>query len=303
MAETLGSLVDEAAGSLSAVRFEEPRRQARRLVASALAISQTELFSCSDRPVDPSQAGRLRAMLGRMIEHEPLSRILGRREFWGLDFALSAATLDPRPETETIVEAVLRRKPDRLAPLRILDLGTGTGCLLLALLGEYPEAIGFGIDIAEEAVRTAACNAARLGFAARARFFVGDWSAAVSGRFDVIVANPPYIATEDLPSLPSEVALYDPPQALDGGGDGLVPCRAIAAMIPSLLPPNGIFVCEVGVGQAAAVQAILRVNGVASDEIEKDLGGIARCVIGRLLINRDRSDREKGWNASPSRLG
>jgi release factor glutamine methyltransferase len=290
MAETLASLVAEAAGILSAAGFEEPRRQARRLVGSALAISQTELFSHSDRPADASQAGHLRAMLHRLVEHEPLSRILGRREFWGLDFALSSATLDPRPETETIVEAVLRRKPDRSAPLRILDLGTGTGCLLLTLVGEYPGAIGFGIDIAEEAARTAAYNAASLGFAARTQFFVGDWAAAVSGQFDVIVVNPPYIATEDLLYLPTEVALYDPRPALDGGPDGLVPYRAIAAVMPSLLLPNGIFVCEVGVRQAAAVQEILRANGLASDETEKDLGGIARSVIGRPVVNRDRTN-------------
>jgi release factor glutamine methyltransferase len=282
MAQTLGSLVDEAAGVLSSAGFDEPRRQARRLVGSALTISQTELFSGSDRPVDASQAGRVRAMLSRMVEHEPLSRILGRREFWALDFILSSATLDPRPETETIVEAVLRRKPDRSAPFRILDLGTGTGCLLLALLAEYPEATGFGIDLAEEAVRTAAYNAARLGFAARARFFVGDWAAAISGRFDVIVANPPYIATADLPSLPPEVADYDPRLALDGGEDGLVPYRAIAAMIPSLLLPDGIFVCEVGLDQAEPVGAILTANGLTCEGNERDLGGTARCVIGNL---------------------
>jgi release factor glutamine methyltransferase len=290
MAETLASLVAEAAGVLSAAGFEEPRRQARRLVGSALAISQTDLFSRSDRPVDVCQAGRLRAMLGRIVEHEPMSRILGQREFWGLEFALSPETLDPRPETETIVEAVLRRKPDRSAPLCILDLGTGTGCLLLALLSEYRQATGYGVDIAEGAVRTALHNAASLGFRARARFLVGDWAAAVSGRFDAIVANPPYILTEDLPLLPREVALYDPWRALDGGADGLVPYRAIAAMIPSLLAPEGIFVCEVGAGESDSVGGILRANGLAYDGIEKDLGGIARCVIGRPAADRDRRD-------------
>lgn len=284
MAETLDSLVAEAAGVLAAAGFEEPRRQARRLVASALAISRTELFSCSDRPVDASQAGRLRAMLGRMVEHEPLSRILGQREFWGLDFALSSATLDPRPETETVVEAVLRRKPNRSAPLRILDLGTGTGCLLLALLGEYREATGCGIDLSEGAVRTAVRNAARLGLAARARFLVGNWAAAVSGRFDAVVANPPYIATEDLRFLPQEVARYDPRQALDGGEDGLMPYRAIAAALPRLLAPEGIFACEIGVDQADPVGAILTANGLSCDGIEKDLGGIARCAIGRPAV-------------------
>lgn len=281
MAETLASLVAEAAGVLSAAGFEDPRREARRLVSSALTISRTDLFSRSDRRVNACQASRVQAVLRRMAEHEPLSRILARREFWGLEFALSSETLDPRPETETILEAVLRRKPDRAAPLRILDLGTGTGCLLLALLGEYPQATGCGIDIAEGAVRTAVHNGTRLGFAARARFFVGDWTAAVSGRFDAIVANPPYIATADLPLLPREVALFDPRRALDGGSDGLVAYRAIAAMIPRLLAPDGIFVCEVGADQAGAVGVVLRASGLACEEVEQDLGGIARCVIGR----------------------
>jgi release factor glutamine methyltransferase len=279
--ETRGALVAEVAVALSAAGFEEPRRHARRLVASALAISRADLFGHPDRAVDEQQISRIRAMLGRMVEREPLSRILGRREFWGLEFALSAETFDPRPETETVVEAVLTRNPDQRAPLRFLDLGTGTGCLLLALLGEFPTASGVGIDIVEGAVRTAACNAAVLGLADRALFLVGDWGAAVSAKFDAVVANPPYIATGDLRLMPREVACHDPWRALDGGEDGLMAYRAIATHLPRLLASNGIFVAEVGVDQAEAVVAVMWTNGLALDGIEKDLAGIPRCVIAR----------------------
>ena len=279
--ETRGSLVAEVAVALSAAGFEEPRRHARRLVASALAISRADLFGHPDRAVDEQQIGRIRAMLGRMVKREPLSRILGKREFWGLEFALSAETLDPRPETETVVEAVLRRNPERRAPLRFLDLGTGTGCLLLTLLAEFPAASGVGIDIAERAVRTAACNAVALGVADRALFLVGDWGAAVSAKFDAVVTNPPYIASGELRLVPREVACYDPWRALDGGEDGLSAYRAIATHLPRLLVSNGIFVTEVGIDQAEAVVAVMRTNGLDLDGIEKDLAGIPRCVIAR----------------------
>jgi release factor glutamine methyltransferase len=279
--ETLGSLAIEAAAALSAVGFGEPRRHARRLVASALGISQADLFGHPDRALDDSQINCIRAMLRRMLEHEPLSRILGRREFWGLDFTLSTETLDPRPETETVVEAVLRRKTNRHAPLRFLDLGTGSGCLLLAFLYEFPAAIGVGLDIAEDAVRTASCNAATLGFADRALFLVADWGAAVSGRFDVIVANPPYIVSGVLALLSHEVLCYDPPRALDGGEDGLQAYRTIAPDLPALLLPDGIFAAEIGVDHATSAPLILEANGLVIDGIEKDLAGIARCVIAR----------------------
>jgi release factor glutamine methyltransferase len=279
--ETRDALVAEVAGALSAAGFEEPRRHARRLVASALAISRADLFGHPDRAVDEQQIGRIRAMLGRMVKREPLSRILGKREFWGLEFALSAETLDPRPETETVVEAVLRRNPERRAPLRFLDLGTGTGCLLLTLLAEFPAASGVGIDIAERAVRTAACNAVALGVADRALFLVGDWGAAVSAKFDAVVTNPPYIASGELRLVPREVACYDPWRALDGGEDGLSAYRAIATHLPRLLASNGIFVTEVGIDQAEAVVAVMRTNGLDLDGIEKDLAGIPRCVIAR----------------------
>jgi release factor glutamine methyltransferase len=277
--ETRASLLAKAAAALCSAGFEEPRRHARRLVASALAISPAGLFGDPDHPVDEQQRTRVKQMLARMVEHEPLSRILERREFWGLEFTLSAETLDPRPETETVVEAVLRRKPDRYAPLRLLDLGTGTGCLLLALLSEFTTATGFGIDIVEVTVKTAARNAAKLGLAERAFFFVGDWAAAVRGSFDVIVANPPYIASGNLRLLPREVADYDPWQALDGGEDGLTPFRAIAASLSKLLESDGIFVTEVGVHQADAVAAILGASGVKLDGFERDLAGNIRCVI------------------------
>lgn len=280
--ETRSSLVAAAAAALLSAGVEEPRRRARQLIAAALAISPADLFGDPDRRVDEQQIIRLRAMLDRMVAHEPLSRILGRREFWGLEFTLSAETLDPRPETETVVEAVLRRKPDRHAPLRLLDLGTGTGCLLIALLGEFSRAIGFGIDVVQATVSTAANNAATLGFAERALFFVGDWAAAVSGSFDVIVANPPYIASRNLCLLPREVARYDPWRALDGGEDGLTPFREMAPALPRLLASDGIFVTEVGVDQPDAVAAIMKSQGLALDGMEKDLAGGVRCVIARL---------------------
>jgi release factor glutamine methyltransferase len=281
MAYTLGLLVASAASALSAAGFEDARRQARRLIASALSLSQADLFGHPDQAVDEHQISRVRMMLGRILKHEPLSRIVGMREFWGLQFDLSSDTLEPRPETETVVEAVLKRIFDQREPLRFLDLGTGTGCLLLALLSEFPKASGVGVDIAEQAVRTASRNAANLGISDRAFFFVGDWGAAVSGRFDAIVANPPYIATRDLALLPREVTCYDPLRALDGGADGLMAYRAIAGDLRRVLTANGIFVAEVGVDQAGAVAGIMMANGLVFDGTDKDLAGIARCVTTR----------------------
>jgi release factor glutamine methyltransferase len=281
LVETLGSLVAMAASALSAAGFEDPRRHARRLVASALSIAQTDLFGHPDRIVDEHQILRVREILRRMLDHEPLSRILGQREFWGLRFLLSAETLDPRPETESVVEAVLRRSPDRQVSRRILDLGTGTGCLLLALLSELPASTGIGVDIVEGAVRTAARNASLLRLADRALFFVGDWGGALSDRFDVIVANPPYIASVGLALLPREVACYDPWLALDGGNEGLASHRVIAADLPRLLAPDGIFVTEVGEGQINAVTGMLKASGLVFGGSEKDLSGTARCVVAR----------------------
>ena len=195
----------------------------------SLDISQTELLLHPERVLGCSEAVRLLGLVDRMTRGEPLSRVLGRREFWGLDFALSDETLDPRPESETLVEAVLARVCDRESPLSLLDLGTGTGCLLLALLSELPAATGFGVDLSEGAAATARRNARNAGACRSRPLLRRRLGGALAQRFDVIVANPPYIATAVLADLPDEVSGFDPRRALDGGEDGLAAYRSIAA--------------------------------------------------------------------------
>lgn len=278
---TVGDALNDAAAALNSAGFDEPRRLARRVGAAALRLSLTEVFAHPERTLTEAEAARVGNILRRVLAHEPLSRIVGAREFWGLEFRLSADTLDPRPETETVVEAVLARIPDRQRPYRILDLGTGTGCLLLALLSEFPAAAGLGVDCAPGAVATARENAVALGLDGRAAFAAGDWGAGVDRAFDVIVANPPYIATETIAGLPPEVRDFDPRRALDGGADGLDAYRAIAGALPPLLAPGGLFAAELGAGQGEAVAAILAAAGLEVLGVEDDLAGIARCILAR----------------------
>lgn len=275
---TIGTALADAAGALAAAGIDQPRRRARRLVAAVLGLSDAAVFAHPEHQLGAGEQTRLSDALRRMAAREPLSRIAGRREFWGLELLLSPDTLDPRPDSETLVEAVLARLPDRGRPYRFLDLGTGTGCLLLALLSEYPAAHGVGVDLAPGAARTARRNADRLGFGARASFAVGDWGEALTGRFDAVVVNPPYIETAAIPTLPPEVRDHDPPRALDGGADGLAAYRRIAPQLCRLLPPGGVAALEIGHGQAAAAAAILRRAGLAMDGVARDLAGIERCV-------------------------
>jgi len=279
--ETIGSALDAAAAALTTAGFDEPRRRARRLLAAALRLRAAAVFARPETVLTASEKARAVAMLSRMLAREPLSRIIGQREFWGLEFMLSADTLDPRPESESLVEALVSRLPDRARPYRFLDLGTGTGCLLLALLTEFPRAIGVGVDVAVGAAVTARHNAERLGLGERAHFVVGNWAGAIAGRFAAVVANPPYIPTPAIGGLMPEVREYDPQRALDGGADGLVAYRAIAADLPRLLLPDGLFVAEIGLGQAKAVAPILAQNGLAIDGFAADLGSIIRCVVAR----------------------
>ncbi|MGP1397414.1 MAG: peptide chain release factor N(5)-glutamine methyltransferase [Inquilinaceae bacterium] len=278
---TIDGLLAAATARLTEAGVETPRTDARMLVENALGLSRSDLLAHRGAPVAAGTAAVLRSLLDRRAGGEPVSRILGRREFWSLDFRLSPATLDPRPDSETIVESALSVLERRDAPLRLLDLGTGTGCLLLALLSELPNAWGLGVDREPLAASMAAHNAGRLALADRAAFVAGDWAAAITGSFDLVVSNPPYVPRPDLASLPPEVGGHDPALALDGGPDGLGAYRAILADTPDLLAPGGWLVVEVGIGQAAAVAGLFGDSALANIGMRSDLSTIERCVIGR----------------------
>jgi release factor glutamine methyltransferase len=278
---SIGSVVEETAAALAAGGLDEPRRRARRLIGAALGLSEAEVFARPEHVLSLKEHSRVGAIARRVAAREPLSRVLGRREFWGLDFALSPDTLDPRPDSETVVEAVLARLTDRAKPYRFLDFGTGSGCLLLALLSEYPAASGLGIDIVFGAARTARHNAERFGMRERTHFLVGDWGGALDCAFDAVVANPPYIATAELARLPSEVRDHDPRRALDGGADGLAAYRAISRELPRLIVPGGLFAAEIGIGQAEAVAEIIAAGGLAVEGITPDVSGIPRVAVAR----------------------
>ena len=275
------ALLDAAAARLRAAGIDSARLDARILAGAALGFSREQLLIHAREPAPPDALPRLEALLARRLAREPVSRILGRREFWSLEFALSPDTLDPRPDSETVIEAALALAP-RDRALSVLDLGTGSGCLLLALLSELPLAHGLGIDRSAGAVETAAANAGRLGLAGRARFERADWQDGLAGRYDLIVANPPYIPDHEIAGLEPEVARFDPLGALAGGADGLAAYRRLAPMLPGLLTGHGTALFEVGAGQAPAVAALLETAGLQVAGTRADLSGIERCVIARL---------------------
>lgn len=278
---TLAEAQRIAAERLASAGIEEPRREARLVLASALGLDLAGLILRAEKPLGAGLAP-LEAMLARRAAREPLSRILGKREFFGLDFLLGPDTLDPRHDTETLVEAVLSEVGTNTAP-RILDLGTGSGAILIALLSAIPGATGMGVDIAPGAVARARENAQRLGLGTRASFETGDLFERVEGRFEVVVSNPPYIPTHDLAGLDPEVRLHDPVRALDGGADGLDFYRRIVAEAAGFLAPGGLLAFEVGAGQALDVAALMTGASFGAPAIRKDLAGIERVVMARLL--------------------
>lgn len=277
---TVRKAIDRTAQRLRVAGISDPHAEARRLVGSALGLAAEELIAESGRKLIVDEERKVDSFAARRAAHEPFAYIVGMREFWSLPFCVNPATLIPRPDTETVVEAALKLMRERHCPSpRILDLGTGSGCLLLALLSELPQASGIGVDVSAAALSVAEDNARALGLDARACFQLGRWSEGIAGPFDLIVSNPPYIPDGDIATLESDVRDFEPHLALKGGLDGLDAYRAIAAAVPSLLAANGTLALEVGAGQAEAVAALLRGAGLDIAAIRSDLAGIPRCVV------------------------
>ncbi len=286
-AESLGALRRSVTALLRSARFEAPEREARRILEMALGAEGAGSLFAEERRLEASEIAGVRRVLARRLAHEPLSRIAGAREFYGRAFKITPATLDPRPESETLIDAAkeiaaLEGWQDK--PITIVDIGTGSGCLLLTLLAEFPEARGLGTDISAEALAVAAENARRLALDDRARFEVRRSLAGLEGSFDIAVSNPPYIPTRDIAGLAPEVRDFDPWLALDGGEDGFDAYREIVAELPRCVP-NGWSIFEVGAAQAAAVCEMLGHLGAGTDrrymKSWQDLGGHVRCVAAR----------------------
>jgi len=280
-----GTSVSEAlrlvAQSFRSSAVNEADVDARVLVAHALHLDRARLISQSDRILEAREVAAISVLAARRLKHEPVSRILGQKEFWSLPFTVTPDVLVPRPETETIIEGALDhvvRDGLRMERLRVLDIGTGSGALLLALLSELSRATGTGTDVSEAALRVAQANAAGLGFEARCNFVACDMASLVQGPFDLVVSNPPYIAHDEIATLAPEVRDYDPMIALDGGGDGLTAYRALAADAKRLLAPAGRMFVELGAGQEAAVRTLFTNAGLNVGVARKDLAGIPRVL-------------------------
>jgi release factor glutamine methyltransferase len=264
-----------------AAGLDSPELDARILVGHALSLDAAGLAAASARILDTTEQAIIAALVERRLAREPVARIVGSKEFWSLTLRVDSTTLVPRPETETVVEAGLAAIDaggSRARPLHIADLGTGSGALLLALLSELPNAFGIGTDTKIGALRTARENARRLQ-SPRAAFVACDMSAALGGPLDLIVSNPPYIASGDIAALAPEVRDYDPRAALDGGPDGLDHYRTIAATVPTLLKPAGAVVVELGAGQAQAVAALFAAAGLETWPPRADVGGLPRSLV------------------------
>lgn len=275
---TRGAVYQDLVARLRAGGIASAELDARLLIGAAAGIDDIALIADPDALVPGEARAAIERFSERRLSGEPVSRILGTREFWGLPFLLNEQTLDPRPDSETLVEAVLRHVPDTGAPLKLLDLGTGTGCLLLALLSELPNAHGHGVDYAPQAVAAAGANADALGLLARATFTLGDWGDGLAGPFDVVISNPPYIVSAEIETLSPEVRLHDPMKALDGGDDGLNAYRAIAQETARLLAPGGMAFWELGIGQMEDVSLIAQSAGLEVLGADPDLAGISRIL-------------------------
>jgi release factor glutamine methyltransferase len=281
---TLNQAFAGAAAALRQAGIATPELDARLLLCHAAGLSHEAYAADAGGAVQPAARTRFDDAIARRLRREPVSRITGTREFYGRPFAIAPQALDPRPDTETLIEAALalvERRGWRDKKLSVLDLGTGTGCILVTLLAELPQAQGLGTDLSPGALALAAANAERLGVGARATFVVADWLDGIGGPYHLILSNPPYLASGEIAGLAQEVACYDPLLALDGGADGLDAYRRIAARAPMVLAESGRLLVEIGAGQAADVQDIVRAAGLKLDAdypVSRDLAGRPRVV-------------------------
>jgi release factor glutamine methyltransferase len=276
---SVAAALREGAAVLAAAGIDDPRREARLLLHAALGVSE-RTFLAPEGTFDPV---RFETLLARRAAREPLAFVRGHQGFWTLDLEVAPCTLIPRADSETLVHAALAAFPERARVRTVLDLGTGTGALLLAALAEFSAAWGVGVDLSPAAVALAARNARANGLSARASFVCADWAAPLGQTFDLILANPPYIPSPDMFSLMPEVALHEPRSALDGGADGLDEYRKIIAGLPGLLAPGGVAILELGQGQAESVAAVAAVGGFGPPVLREDLGGIARAMTLRVV--------------------
>jgi release factor glutamine methyltransferase len=280
MAETLDRLVKAQTARLAAAGIEGPQRDARLLIAHALRLTAIDLVKTPERRISTADLEAVTALIERRARHEPVSRIMGGRDFYGRFFRITPATLDPRPESETLIAAALAalQAADALSkPLTVLDVGTGSGCLLLTLLAELPHAFGVGSDISAEALDVARSNATTLGLHERVHWVRGDALACFGGPFDVLISNPPYIPSGEIAGLEPEVRGFDPRGALDGGADGLAVYQALANGLSRVIPNGWIFL-EIGAPQANEVVQLLSPVVRAPINVHLDLAGLPRCV-------------------------
>jgi len=276
---TIAEALRDARARLQATADASAALDARVLLADVLGVTHAHLVGWPEEQIEASALARFWGLVDRRVDHEPVAHLLGHREFWGLRFAVSPATLIPRPDTETLVEAALSCVPSRDAAVTILDIGTGTGCVLIALLHELRNAHGIGVDIVPEALALAEANARALDLAARVQWILDGDLKSLPTPADMLVANLPYVPSVELPSLARDVVAFEPRRALDGGVDGLSLFRRFAPRLNLLLRPGGVALFEVGHEQAAAVQAVLSAQpGFELTRVWADLAGAARVV-------------------------
>lgn len=278
ISNTIAAALAEAGGRLRAVGADSPELDARVLLRQVTGHEDAWLIANPDAEIDRTALEGYAELLERRERREPVSQIVGEREFWSRTFRVTADVLTPRPDTETLIETVLSRIEDRAAPLRILDLGTGSGCIALTLLAECPNATALGVDASPAALEVAAFNADALGVSERVEWRETDWCEGIEGPFDVIVSNPPYIAGYELQHLDPEVREFEPNMALDGGADGMAAYRRIIPSLKRLGTEDSVIAFELGLGQARGVAALGRVAGLRIAEIDQDIARRARVI-------------------------